>query len=66
MDIGTSTLAVRLPDVEAGLRDTAGWYFISARGEAYLPEDCTAAELGALADDFELDGQPYTVEFCTS
>jgi hypothetical protein len=60
------SLAVRLPDVEAGPRDTPGWYFISERGEAYLPEDCTAAELAALADDFELHGQPYTVELCTS
>ena len=62
----TSSLQTRLPDVEADYMETPGWYFTSERGEAFLPEDCTAAELGALADGFELDGQPYTVEFCAS
>ena len=60
----TSSLQTRLPDVEAEFWDAPGWHFASERGEANLPEDCTAAELEALIDEFESYGQPYTVEFC--
>jgi hypothetical protein len=59
-------LCTWLPDVEAGPKDTAGWYFISELGEAYLPEDATKAELAALHADYEADGKPYTVELCLS
>ena len=60
-----STWATRLPDSVAGPRETAGWYFISEMGEAYLPEDASKAELAALHADYEADGKPYTVELCT-
>jgi hypothetical protein len=64
MNATTCTFAIRLPDTEAGPRDTAGWYFISEKGEAYLPMDASTAELKALHADFESDALPYTVELC--
>jgi hypothetical protein len=60
-----TTLCTSLPDSEAGPKETAGWYFISEMGEAYLPEDATKSELAAIHADYEADGKPYTAELCT-